>query len=378
MARFAHAGVDQMRQLLDAVMSVTSELSLPGVLQRIVTAATELVDARYGALGVLDPSGTRLMEFVTTGLSTEERARIGAPPEGHGILGLLIVDPRPLRLPDLNRHPDSYGFPPNHPPMTSFLGAPVLLHDTVFGNLYLTDKIGAEEFTDGDVEMVVALAGAAGLAIDNARMHEEVGVRVLLEERGRIARDLHDDVIQRVFAAGMSLQTTTQLTDDQRVRDRLETTLADLDTVIAQVRNTIFHLNRDPISGPSVRADVMALGKETGRSLGFDPVCTFAGPVDSAVDAEVAEHLMMSLREALSNVVRHAEADHVSITVEVLHDVLTLRVADDGRGIDPDRPSGGHGLANLAARAEQLGGSFEVTAPPDGGTVVCWSVPLTR
>lgn len=366
-----------MRHLLDAVMAVTSELSLPGVLQRIVTAATELVDARYGALGVLDPDGTRLIEFVTTGVTRAERALIGPPPEGHGILGLLILDPQPLRLPDLTRHPDSYGFPPNHPPMTTFLGAPLRLHDTVFGNLYLTEKIGGGEFTDEDVEMVVALAAAAGLAIDNARMHEVAGTRLLLEERARIARDLHDDVIQRVFAAGMSLQTTSRLTDDQRIRDRLEMTLADLDTVIAQVRNTIFHLNRDPSSGPSLRADVMALCTETGRSLGFEPRCQFTGPVDSAVSGDVAEHLMLGLREALSNVVRHAGASAVTVDVEVAHDALTLRVVDDGRGVGPRPPGAGHGLANLAARAERLGGSFSLEVPDGGGTALEWSVPLT-
>ena len=313
---------------------------------------------------------------MTQGVSAEERARIGPPPQGHGILGLLIVEPRPLRLPDLSRHPDSYGFPPNHPPMTSFLGVPVLVHDVVFGNLYLTEKVDAAEFTDEDVEH-----GRRPRRRRRPRHRQRPaargsGARALLEDRARIARDLHDDVIQRVFAAGMSLQTTMQLTDDQRVRDRLETTLGDLDTVIAQVRNTIFHLSRDPASGPSVRADVMAMCEESGRALGVDPLCSFVGPVDSALGPDVAEQLLLALREALSNVVRHAAATAVTVGVAVAGEVVSLRVVDDGRGIDPSRAGGGHGLANLAARAEQLGGTFAVETAAGGGTELRWSASL--
>ena len=176
MATYEHAWVEQLRRLLDAVMVVASEFSLPVILRRITEAATELVGARYGALGVLDASRTALSEFITVGIDDEQIRRIGHLPEGHGILGLLIVDPVPLRLSDLNAHPDRYGFPPNHPPMTSFLGVPILLRDEVFGNFYFTDKIGGEVFTDVDEELVVALAAAAGLAIENARLHQYMQV----------------------------------------------------------------------------------------------------------------------------------------------------------------------------------------------------------
>ncbi|MFT3852086.1 MAG: GAF domain-containing protein [Ilumatobacteraceae bacterium] len=139
----SRANEAQLRRLLDAVMLVSSEPDLPTILQRIVVTAVELVGARYGALGVLDTTRTRLIEFVTTGIDEDQRAAIGHPPEGLGILGLLIVEPKPLRLPNLNRHPDSYGFPPHHPPMSSFLGVPVVLGDDVFGNLYLTERKAA-------------------------------------------------------------------------------------------------------------------------------------------------------------------------------------------------------------------------------------------
>ena len=160
---------------------------------------------------MLDEARTRLSQFITTGIDADARATIGHLPEGHGILGLLIVDAKPLRLPDLAEHPDSFGFPPNHPPMRSFLGVPILLRDDVFGNLYLTDKTTADAFTDVDEELVVGLAAAAGVAIENARLHAKVQELALLEDRERIARDLHDTVIQRLFATGMSLQGTARL-----------------------------------------------------------------------------------------------------------------------------------------------------------------------
>src|SRR3954464_1655333 len=195
-------------------MLVGSELDVVDVLQRIIEVATDLVDARYGALGVLDEAGTRLAQFITVGIDEEERQKIGPLPEGHGILGLLIVDPRPLRLPDLREHPERYGFPPNHPPMTSFLGVPVTVRGEVFGNLYFCDKLDGGGFTDIDEELAVGVAAAAGVAIDKARLHAHAAEYATLADRERIARDLHDTVVQRLFAIGLSLQATVRLISD--------------------------------------------------------------------------------------------------------------------------------------------------------------------
>ena len=205
-------------------MTVGSDLDLPAMLGRIVAAAVDLVDARYGALGVLDESGSRLAQFLTVGVDDQTRAAIGHLPEGRGILGLLIVEARPLRLPDLREHPDSFGFPAHHPPMGSFLGVPIRVRDEVFGNLYLTDKTTAEVFSDIDEELVVGLAAAAGVAIDNARLHARVQELALAEDRARIARDLHDTVIQRLFATGLSLQGAAALvtTDPTEAARRLD------------------------------------------------------------------------------------------------------------------------------------------------------------
>ena len=370
-----YAGTKALRQLLDAVLTIGTDLDLPAMLRRIVQSASELVDARYGALGVLDESRTRLSEFITVGVDEETHRAIGHLPEGHGILGLLIVEAKPIRLPDLGEHPESYGFPPNHPPMRSFLGVPIRVRDEVFGNLYLTDKTSAEVFTDVDEELVVGLASAAGVAIENARLHAKVSELVVLEDRERIARDLHDTVIQRLFASGLSLQGTLRLVSNDAAAERIHGVIEDLDETVKQIRTAIFGLegSRRASSG-GLRDRVMALVREAAGPLGFSPAVTFTGPVDVGVEAAVAEDLLAVLREALSNVARHARASTVAVDIVVDGDVL-LRVADDGVGPPPLRDSGGRGLLNMAERASRRGGTFDLQSGEASGAVVEWRAP---
>lgn len=369
------AGPRQLRRLLDAVLSIGSELGLAEVLQRIAETATELVEAEYGALGVLDESGTRLAEFITVGIDDEGRRKIGKLPEGHGILGLLIVDPRPIRLPDLRNHPDSYGFPPNHPPMRTFLGAPILVRGEVFGNLYLCDKVNGEAFSDIDEEMVTALAGAAGIAIDNARLHARVADLAMFEDRERIARELHDTVIQRLFATGLALQATVRLVEKPEVMTRLQAMVEDLDTTVRHIRSAIFELHTARLPGSSVRQAVLELCAESSRSLGFEPTVQFDGPIDSLVDEQLAQHVLAVIQEALSNVTRHAGASKVEVSLVTTDGHLVVTIVDDGRGMS-DGVSGGRGVDNLRARATRVGGDVEWVAAPGGGTVVNWRVPL--
>ena len=376
-SRFEFAGAKQLLRLLDAVMSIGSEQTLADALQRITETAAELVDAKYAALGVLDDSGSRLSEFITIGLDDDETQRIGARPEGHGILGLLILEPTPLRLPDLHAHPDSFGFPPGHPPMTSFLGVPIRLRGVVYGNLYLTDKADGQVFTDVDQELAVGLAAAAGLAIENARLHEQARMAGLLDERERIARDLHDDVIQRLFATGLSLQAASQMVTEPKAVERITRAVDDLDISIRQVRSTIFELHQRWLSHSSLRSEIMDVCDEAADALGFRPTCSIDGPVDSAVSDLIHGHLLLCLREALSNVARHAQATRVGVRVVVRDGRIRLLVADDGIGYrrTPDeRPSG---LDNMLVRAGSLAGTFSIAAQADGGTTVEWDVPLT-
>ena len=241
--------------------------------------------------------------------STTRRPRASVTrPEGHGILGLLILEPKPLRLPDLHAHPDSFGFPPGHPPMTSFLGVPIRLRGVVYGNLYLTDKADGQVFTDVDQELAVGLAAAAGLAIENARLHEQARTAGLLDERERIARDLHDDVIQRLFATGLSLQATARTVKEPAAVERITRAIDDLDVSIRQIRSTIFELHQRWATAQSLRGEIVAICHESSKALGFTPSCDITGPIDSAVVEPTRGHALLCLREALSNVARHARA----------------------------------------------------------------------
>jgi len=366
----------RLRLLVEAVLSIGSDLSLPDALRRIVEAAVKLLDAQYGALGVLDGTHHTLAEFINEGMTPEQVSAIGPLPEGHGVLGLLIVDPKPLRLADLNSHPDSYGFPPHHPPMRSFLGVPIRIRDRVFGNLYLTEKQGAVEFSEEDEGLAVALAGAAAIAIDNARLHARLTDLALVEDRERIAADLHDTVIQRLFATGLALESTARLAPPE-LATRIDAAVGDLDDTIRQIRSTIFSLQAPRAPGRRLRDEILALATEASASLGFEPHLRLDGPVDSGITRDVGDHLLAVLREALSNVVRHAGAARVDVSVAVGTDgAVVARVTDDGVGPGTGERSGGRGLTNIIRRAELLGGTVDVGPEgADGGTCVAWTVP---
>ena len=362
--------------LLGALRSVTSDLALHSVLERLVTAAAEVTGARYAALGVLGDDRTHLVDFITVGVDEATRKAIGHLPEGNGILGLLIVDPRPLRLVDLTRHPDSAGFPPGHPKMRSFLGVPITVRGEAFGNLYLTEKRGSDAFDAADEERVVVLAGAAAIAIENARLHRRLQDIALIEDRERIARDLHDTVIQRLFAAGLVLHGAARLADDTEVAERIRGVVDDLDVTVRHIRSAIFGLEPPVGSGEGVRARVLGVTREAAPVLHFEPSVLFDGPLDAEVPDEVADELVATLREALANVGQHAGARAVTVEVRCDGAAMSLVVDDDGSGLPHPRPSGGHGLVNMARRAERLGGSFKLRGGRHGGTVVSWQVPV--
>jgi signal transduction histidine kinase len=367
----------KLRRVLEAALLIEADLDLPTLLRHIVEEARSMTNARYGALGVLNDEGTGLAEFITVGLEREEEEKIGARPTGRGILGRLISQPEPLRLADLSSHPESYGLPPNHPPMTSFLGVPITIRDAVYGNLYLTDKIGWSEFTKDDEALIGSLAIAAGIAIENARLHQRVHQVAVYEERDRLARDLHDTVIQRLFAIGLSLQSMASApgaTESQT--ERLQKIVSDIDETIRQVRTSIFELSQDLHHG--VRGSVVELLGELTPVVGFEVRVTFDGPVDTAISDSISEHLMAVIREAVTNIGKHAEAEAATVTVRVEEGQCILQISDDGSGIGHSlEQSGGFGLANLRGRAEKLHGSFDIQSPVAGGTVLIWRVPLS-
>ncbi|HEY2687048.1 MAG TPA: GAF domain-containing protein [Streptosporangiaceae bacterium] len=531
---------DRVHALLGAVVAIGSNLELEVVLRQIVQAAVTLVNARYGALGVIGEGG-KLAEFVPIGLDEEQIARIHHWPEGRGLLGELITDPRPLRLRDISAHPRSFGFPDGHPPMTTFLGAPVRIRDEVFGNLYLTEKEDGAEFDDEDEAILVALGAAAGVAIGNARLYDEArrqqrwlrasaevtrrllseadadevlalvtgqalqisgadlvvlalpagdgrqlviehaagdgakeaigvvlpaassvsgivlgsgkrlslddfsgderaapaarehlhlgpavvvplgapgNVRGILtagrrpgsmplappavemltsfaaqagiglelaehrrdaerlavfEDRDRIARDLHDLVIQRLYATGMSLQSLAARLGESENGRRVGTAVDALDETIKEIRSAIFSLHsRAGGDQAGLQARILEVVEDATAALGFAPAVRMSGHLDD-VPADAGEHLIGALREALSNAARHANASKVDVTIEAGLQ-LTLLVRDNGTGMKQV----GHrsGLANLAERAELLGGSLRTGAADGGGTELEWRVPL--
>jgi signal transduction histidine kinase len=363
---------------MDAVLMIEADIELPVLLRHIVEEARSLVDARYGALGVLNQERTGLDQFLTAGLSEDAEDVIGARPTGRGVLGLLITDPKPLRLDDLGSHPESYGFPVGHPPMESFLGVPirVRVNAAVYGNLYLTDKVGADTFSDEDEALAEALALAAGIAIENTRLHERVRMLSVLDDRERIGRDLHDRVVQRLFALGMGLQATKRLPELELVRERVDRAIDDVDATITEIRTTIFELGDNVLPG-GLRQSILTLTHELAPSLGARPEVSFSGPVDNTVPQHVADHLLAVVRESLTNAGKHAEASRFIVALSV-GDELVLEVVDDGIGMDPSKPEEDHGLGltNLRRRAEKLQGTLDLQPADGGGTKLTWRVPL--
>ncbi len=378
-----YRGIDdpvKLRRLMAAMLLIEADLSLPVLLEHLVEEARSMVGARYAAIGVLNEDRTALAQFVTVGLSSEEEERIGPRPTGQGVLGLLISQSEPVRMPDIRAHPESFGFPANHPPMASFLGVPIKVRGEVYGNLYLTDKVGWAEFTKDDEQLVEALALASGIAIENARLHQRVQQLAVVDDRDRIARDLHDAVIQRLFAVGLSLQGMAKSVGSTAMAARLSKAVADIDDTIRQIRSTIFELGTDGDGG--LRADVLSLVRELSGVVGFEVQVVLDGPIDAAVPDQVAEHLLATVREALTNVGRHARATGATVDLTVFDGWCRLEVTDNGMGSSAPAPpaasgeAGGLGLSNLRRRAEKLKGELTVDHPDAGGTRLVWRVPL--
>lgn len=357
-----------MRVLLEVSADLARRTDLPVLLRRIVEVAVDLVGARYGALGVIGPD-KGLEQFIHVGIDAQTAQNIGHLPAGKGLLGALIADPRPIRLPDLHADPRAAGFPAHHPPMASFLGVPIQVGGEVFGNLYLAES-SAGEFTAEDEDFAVALAATAGVAIDNARLGADRRALALVDERARISRDLHDHVIQRLFAAGLNLQAVaTKLPGE--AADLVAAQVVEIDRAIAQIRETIHALRSDPGREPRLRGRVLDVVARVGGVLPQWPEVSFVGPVDLLIAGELAADVVAVVSEAVSNAVRHGHASQVSVEVAVDGEWARVTVQDDGAGIAPG--SEWSGLANLRERAEERFGSMELAAGPAGGTVLRWS-----
>jgi len=353
-----------------ATRAIAGLRSVDDVLQVIVDQVRPLVGAAYAALGIVGPDGA-IERFITSGISAETRRRIGPLPRGHGFLGLIISEDRSLRIPDIELDARRHGFPPDHPEMHSFLGSPVKVRGRSIGNLYLTNKTGADEFSDDDRRLVETFAVHAGIAMENAQLHEQVQRLAIVDERERISADLHDGIIQSLYAVGLSLEDVPELVheDPDEVERRVERAIDSLHLAIRDIRNFIFGLRPELLGGTTLLDGLAAVVAEFRHNSMVDVELDVApGLVEP--DPSATPHLLGIVNEALSNVARHSGATRATVGVVSAPDgTLVLQVEDNGRGFDASAVAalGHQGMANMRSRIGIIGATMDI-ASDDTGT----------
>lgn len=364
--------------LHEAALAVASNLALDKVLHQIVESARDLVGAKYAALGIPDGSG-RMAKFIHSGMAPEEVERIEHLPEGLGLLGAILHEGRTIRIPRISADPRSAGFPPGHPPMESFLGVPVRAGNEILGNLYLTEKAESGEFTKSDEEMIELLAAHAAIAIKNARLYEQVGRSAIVEERSRIGMDLHDGVIQAIYAVGLTLESARLLLPPEEHEEAvalIDGAIDGLNDAIRDIRNFILDLRPRRFEG-NLSEGLARLAREFQANTMVPVTLDAPREMTIGVPIPVSRAIFFTVQEALANVARHARASGVTISTQRQDHAIYLRVTDDGCGFDVNKETvtTGHGLANMRARAEERNGSFRVESQPGAGTTIHLHLP---
>jgi len=362
-----------LRAVSDAVLAVAAELSVDEVLQRLVDSSRELSGARFAALGLPDGDGG-FRRFLTSGMSESLIASLGPLPRQHGVLGAMLDTRLPYRTRDIHDHPRFRGWwPDEHPDMRSFLGVPIVAPSGVIGAFYLTEKLGAPDFSAEDEELIGLLAAHAAIAIANARLHEQTRELSIVAERNRLALDLHDAVSQKLFGLVLNAEAAATLLerDPPAARDRLAKLRVLAQEALEELRSLVFELRP-----PDLEQDGLggALGKhvELLRRLGqheIELVVEEELPADAARDREV----LRIAQEALQNALKHARASRVAVRLRADGGRLVLEIEDDGDGFDPN--AGGIrsrrlGLTSMEERAQRLGGTLEIRSARGSGTTV--------
>ena len=375
--------------LVVAGMVLSANLELNGVLERLVDTAREVLGARYAALGVLDAERQGLAAFVASGVTEEARARITEEPRGRGLLGLLFAETGPIRIDAITDDPRAAGFPAGHPEMTSFLGVPVRVGTEVFGNLYLTDKLDGP-FTEEDEYVALTLAAQAAVAIANANRFGEKeravlaaarakehaaedGLRRAIDaqeaERARVARELHDGVGQELTALAMRLRALEEhVTDDPGRLHLLEVRQA-MGRASQNLRELALELRPSGLKEHGLASAIERQAARLSDASGITiAVALGAVPGNLAEPTEIA--IFRAVQEALTNVVRHSEARHASVTASLQDHRLRVVVEDDGKGFDPSEPTERLGLVGIRERMELIGGQVRVESAPRSGAIV--------
>ena len=367
----------RLRALNEAGLALSAELDTETLLHKIADLARVVGDAKYAALGTFDEAGV-VTRFYTAGISEEDHARIGHLPVGKGILGLLPRAGRPIRLRDLHDHPVSVGFPANHPPMKSFLGVPIRWRGESVGNLYLTEKQGAPEFTVEDEEALLTLAAQAAIAIENARLYAQTSQMSILEERHRIGMDLHDGAIQQLYGLSLQLEDASARIDaaPDETKALLGRAVDRLNAAIADLRNYVLGLR--PIRGSDrpLSESLPKLGNRTGANALLDVDVTVEPAAEAGLDQAGREAVFYVAADALGNVARHARARHAGLSLRRENDSVLLEIVDDGVGYDIATSVGGLGLRNMRERAFNAGARLDVSSTPGAGTRLQMRIPI--
>jgi signal transduction histidine kinase len=378
---------EALSALNQAALAIASEVSLDKVLQQITDSARELVGARFGALGVPDAE-FHLAKFVVSGMEPGDQHDIHHRPRGLGLLGAIVKEGRAIRLADIAGDPRATYFPKGHPHMTTFLGVPIKAGGEVLGNLYLTDKMTTDEsgnqvadveFTAEDQALVEMLAAHAAIAIQNARLYEQVGRLAIIEERARIGMDLHDGVIQSIYAVGLTLESARLLLPDEpdEASEILLQTIANLNDVIRDIRNFILDLRPQRFTG-DLRQALARLVREFQVNAMIPVEFTANEEILASLPQPIARTIFLTTQEALANVARHARASRVQVGLRREDTNVILSISDDGKGFNASEQtqSVGHGLANMRMRAEERSGTFTIESAPGEGTCIRLLLPL--
>jgi signal transduction histidine kinase len=382
-ARRSAEALEQKRQQLSALnaagLALTSELDREEVLQRVVDQARDVASAKYAALGVFDEQGV-VETFTTSGITAEERARIGPLPRGLGLLGLLQKEQRPIRVRDIAQHPASVGFPKDHPPMHSFVGTPIVLRGETLGNLYLTEKQGAAEFTADDEEALLTLAAQAAIAIENARLYAQEARVATLEERNRIRMDLHDGVMQSLYGVGLLLEDVAErlTTEPEESKRQLWRSIDRLNAAIADLRGYVIGLKPVEAANQPLERSLAMLAEQARSNALLDVDVDITEGTAEQLDPSRSEAAYYIAADALGNIARHARARHASLRFFPEDGVVVLEVKDDGVGFDYESATSGHGLGNMRERAFAVGGRLSVDSRPGHGARVRLELPATR
>ncbi|MDP8937417.1 MAG: GAF domain-containing sensor histidine kinase [Actinomycetota bacterium] len=364
--------------LADAVLGIAGDLSINTVLERLVAAARELVDARYAALGVPDGDGG-FARFLTAGMTDAEVEALGPLPRTHGLLGAMLVDPTPYRTPDVTTDPRFRGWwPAGHPVMRSFLGVPIVFKGDVIGAFYLTDKTSGQAFTDADEQMVGVLAAHAGVLMEHARLYEQSRELSILDERNRVARELHDATTQTLFSLRLAVETAAALmtTDPAGAAAELDAARALVDATFAELRALVFELRPPALDADGLVTSVRKHLEVAGRAHGLRVGLKATG--DEQLSPQTQREVFRILQEAVTNVLRHARASTLEVTLAFGGGGVAATVHDDGAGFDPGARlirSRRLGLTSMRERARALGGRLTIESAPGQGTTVRVEVP---